>query len=176
MRHPVVPIFEPLVGGLWWIVGAIALDAGTGTVVLAAGLAVIVGLVVTVRRRFGAGAELPHGGRRRLARTVVVAVAATIGVAVGLGALGLGEVTVPVVAAVSGLALFAVSSQLGERVLLAAGAAMMVLGATGALVALQSVDNVFSQGVVGLVSGALVWLAGAHRSGLLAEARGRVQR
>lgn len=176
MRRPVVPIFEPLVGGLWWIVGAVALDAGTGTVVLAAGLAVIVGLTLTVRRRFGAGAELPPGGRRRLLRTMVVATALTIGVAVGLGYLNLGEVAVPVAAAVSGLALFGVSSQFGERMLLAAGAAMMVLGATGALVALSSVDDVFSQGVVGLVSGALVWLAGAHRSGLLAEARGRVRR
>lgn len=175
MRHPVVPIFEPLVGGLWWIVGAIALDAGTGTVVLAAGLAVIVGLLVTLRRHYGSGAELPPGGRGRLVRTVVITIGLTIAVAVGLGYLGLGEVAVPVVAAVSGLALFAVSSQFGERVLLAVGAAMMVLGAVGALVALGAVDNVFSQGVVGLASGTLAWLAGAHRSGLLAAARGRVR-
>ncbi len=63
------------------------------------------------------------------------------------------------------------SSQLDERSLLALGGALMVLGAAGALLALDSSGQLYPQGVVGLVAGGLFWLTSAHRTGLLADLR-----
>jgi hypothetical protein len=73
-----------------------------------------------------------------------------------------------------GVALILLSSQLDERIFLAAGGALMVLGAVGALLALDSAGNMYPQGLVGLVAGGILWLAGAYRTGLLDEARQRV--
>ena len=93
-----------------------------------------------------------------------------------LGAAGWGELTVPLACVLVGAVLFPLSSLLGERVLLATGFALMVLGAAGALLALGSAGQLYPQGVVGLTAGALLWLAGAQRTGLLAEVRGRARR
>lgn len=173
MREPAVPYLEPVTGALWWTVGAAALDGGPGTVVLAAGLGVTAALVVGLRRRHGSGAPLPPGGRGRLLRLLgitaaLVAVAGTV-----LGYLSLGELSVPVACAMVGAALVPLSSLLDHRSLLAVGGAMMVLGAAGVLLALDSAGRLYPQGVVGLVAGALLWVAGAHRGGLLAELRAR---
>jgi hypothetical protein len=167
----VVPFLEPIIGGLWWMVGAIALTSGLGTVVLAGGIGITGVLIAALRSRYGAGEPLPPGGRARLVR---------IGVAVGvlvaaagplLGLAGLAELTVPVACALIGAALFPLASMLDERALLAAGGVLMVLAAAGALWALDYAGPLYAQGVVGLAAGAAVWLAGAQRCGLLAEAR-----
>jgi hypothetical protein len=78
-----VPYLEPVAGAAWWTVGTAALDPGAGTVVLAAGLGVTAALVVALRKRFGAGAPLPPGGRTRLfvligVTAALVAVAGTL--------------------------------------------------------------------------------------------------
>lgn len=173
MRSPVVPFLEPVLGGLWWIVGAIALAPGPGTVVLAAGLGVAGGLIVALRRRYGAGEPLPPGGRGRLLR-VLVAAATLVAIASPLlGMIGLAELAVPVACAIAGAALFPLATMFDERALLAAGGVLMVLAAAGALWALDSAGFLYPQGVVGLAAGAAVWLAGAQRSGLLAEVRSR---
>src|SRR5689334_24104541 len=130
MRSPVVPFLEPLLGGLWWTVGAAALSAGLGTVVLAAGIGVTGGLVVALRRRHGNGQPLPPGGRGRLLRIAFVAV--VFGVSAGplLDLVGLGELAVPVACAVTAIALFPLASMLDDRALLAAGGLMLVFAAT----------------------------------------------
>jgi hypothetical protein len=171
-----VPYLEPIVGAAWWTVGAAALDVGTGTVVLAAGLGLTGVLVTALRKRHGGGEPLPRGGRGRFLRLLgitaaLVAVSGTV-----LGTLGWGELTVPVIAAVVGVAALMLSSQLDERSLLALGGGLMVLGAAGALLALGSAGLLYPQGMVGLVAGALFWLTGAHRTGLLAEVRERSRR
>jgi hypothetical protein len=176
MRQPAVPYLEPVAGGLWWTVGAAALPGGPGTVVLAGGLGVTGGLVVALRRRHGGGVALPPGGRARLLRllaaaVVVIAIAVTL-----LGLAGLGELSVPVACAITGGMLFPLSSLLEERSPLATGSALLVLGATGALLALDSAGSLYPQGLVGLVAGAVLWVAAAHRTGLIDEARERVQR
>lgn len=173
MRSPVVPYFEPVLGGLWWTVGAIALTSGLSTVVLAAGLGVTGVLIAVLRSRYGAGEPLPPGGRGRLARIVVVAGVLVVAAGPLLGLIGLSELAVPVACALTGAALFPLASMLDERALLAAGGVLMVLAAAGALWALDSAGTLYPQGVVGLAAGATVWLAGAQRSGLLAEARSR---
>ena len=173
MRSPAVPFLEPLLGGLWWTVGAVALSAGLGTVVLAAGLGVTGVLIAALRSRHGAGAPLPPGGRARLLRIafVVVVIASAAGPLLGL--VDLGELAVPVACAVTGVALFPLASLLDERVLVAAGGLLLVLAATGALFALDSAGTLLPQGLVGMAAGVVLWLAGAQRSGLLAEARAR---
>jgi hypothetical protein len=176
MRHPAVPYLEAAAGGAWWVVGAGALSSGPGTVILAAGLGVTAYLVVALRRRHGSGAPLPHGGRTRLLQIVVGTVVA-IAIAVSLlGFTTYGELAVPLACAITGGALFPLSSLLDERSLLATGAALLVLGALGALLALDSAGALYPQGVVGMVAGVLLWAAAAVRTGLLAEARGRVRR
>jgi hypothetical protein len=173
---PTVPYLEPIAGAAWWTIGAAALAGGTGTVVLAAGLGLTGVLVVALRRRYGSGVQLPRGGRGRFLRLLgitaaLVAVAGTV-----LGTVGWGEITVPVAAAMVGVAVLMLSSQLDERSLLALGGALMVLGAAGTLLALRSAGVFYPQGMVGLVAGALFWLTAAHRTGLLAEARERARR
>jgi len=168
-----VPFLEPLLGGLWWTVGAIALSAGLGTVVLAAGIGVTGGLIVALRSRYGNGEPLPRGGRGRLIRIAFVVVVLCAAAGPLLGLVDLGELAVPVACAVTGFGLFPLASLLDDRTLLAAGGALLVLAATGALLALDSAGALLPQGVVGMAAGAVLWLAGAKRSGLLAEARTR---
>ncbi|WP_232662449.1 hypothetical protein [Pseudonocardia sp. TRM90224] len=175
MRHPAVPYLEPLLGGVWWMLGAAALDGGVGTVVLAAGLGVTVGLILALRKRHGAGSPLPRGGKRRMTQIVVVTVALIIAVGIGLGYLQQGELAVPVACGLVGLALFPVSSLLDERSVMAAGGVLLVLGAAGVLLALDSAGNFYPQGVVGLVAGGVLWLVAAFRGGLITEAQGRVR-
>lgn len=173
-RRRAAPYLEPVAGALWWTVGAAALPAGTGTVVLAAGLGLAAWLVVTLRRR--PTVPLPPRARRRLLRAVAVTVVAVAAASATLGAGGWGELAVPLSCAIVGVALLPVSSLLEERALLAAGIALMVLGAAGALLALGTAGQLYPQGVVGLVAGGLLWAAGAQRTGLLAELRGRPRR
>lgn len=175
MRATRVPYLEPIVGAAWWTVGAAALDGGVGTVVLAAGLGVTGTLVTALRSRHGSGEPLPRGGRSRFLRLLGITAALVAVAGTALGWLSWGELTVPVAAAVVGVALLVLSSQLDERSLLALGGAVMVVGATGALLALNSAGALYPQGMVGLVTGALFWLTGAHRTGLLAEARDRAR-
>lgn len=173
MRQPELPLLEPIIGGLWWTVGALALDPGTGTVVLAGGLGLGAWLALALRRRHGAGAALPPGTMRKLLQSTAVVLVLVIGAGIALGALGLGELGVPLACAIVGLALFGVSSQLDARPLLAVGAAMLVLGAVGALLALSSSGAFYPQGLVGLGAAAALWSCAAHRGGLLLEARRR---
>jgi hypothetical protein len=176
MRQPPVPYLEPVAAAVWWTVGAAALDVGTGTVVSAAGLAVTAVMAAAIRRRSGAGAPLPAGERGRLLRALGTTVALVVVAGVGLRFVGYAELTFPLACALVGVGLLLVSPVLDDRSVLAAGGALMVLGAAGAVLALGSAGALYPQGVVGLGAGALLWLAGAHRTGLLAEARGRVRR
>jgi hypothetical protein len=171
MRSPVVPYLEPVLGGPWWTVGAIALTTGLGTVILAAGLGITGVLIAALRSRHGAGEPLPPGGSGRLLRIAVIVGVLVAAAGPLLGMIGLAELAVPVACALTGAALFPLASTLDDRALLAAGGVLMVLAAAGALWALDSAGTLYPQGVVGLAAGAAVWLAGAQRSGLLAEAR-----
>jgi hypothetical protein len=173
MRSSVVPFLEPLLGGLWWAVGALALSAGLGTVVLAAGIGVTGGLIGALRRRHGSGEPLPPGGRGRLLRIAFVTIVFAVAAGPLLDMVGLGELAVPVACAVTALALFPLASMLDDRALLAAGGLMLVFAATGALFALDSAGTLLPQGLVGMAAGVVIWLAGAQRTGLLAEARAR---
>lgn len=171
-----VPYLEPAVGIVWWTLGAAALDGGVGTVALAAGLGVTAAMVLALRRRHGAGSPLPRGGLGRLLRLAGITVAMIAVASTVLGFVGFGELMVPVACAIVGVALFPASSLLGARTLLGAGSVLLVLGAGGALLALNSAGLLLPQGLVGLVAGAVLWVEGAHRSGLINELAGRARR
>ncbi|NMH96114.1 hypothetical protein [Pseudonocardia acidicola] len=167
---------EIAVGALWWIVGASALASGPGTVVLAAGLGVTGALWAVMRRRHGSGAPLGPGRRSRVLRLAVVAVGLLVAAAVVLSALNWGELTVPVACVIVGAHLFPLSSVVDERSWIVVGAVLMVLGAGGALLALDSAGQAGPQGLVGLVAAVVLWAAGAYRLGLLEELRSRAGR
>lgn len=175
MRHS-APYLEALAGGAWWVVGAAALSTGPGTVILAAGLGVTACLVVALRRRHGSGEPLPPGGRTKLLQSVIGAVVLIAIAGTLLGMVSLGELAVPLACAITGGAAFPLSSLLDHRSLLAAGSALLVLGAVGALLALDSAGVLYPQGLVGMVAGLVLWVTAAVRTGLVAEAQGRVRR
>ena len=166
-----------LAGGAAWLVGSAALPAGVATVVLAVGIAVTVWLVIQVSRAVGVrGPRLDRDRRRRVAALVVVGV---VLIAVGstlLRATGRGELAVPLAVAVCGALLLPLASVLDRRGLLVVGAGLMVLGAAGALLALNSAGRAEPQGLVGLAGGVLLWIAAAQGGGLAGELRTRIRR
>lgn len=153
-------------GGAAWLVGSSALDAGLGTVVLAAGLAVTIWLTVTGGRH-GLEPPLERWRSRRLLRLAVLGVVLIVAASVVLGLVRYGELGVPVAFFVVGALLVPASSTLGDRSWLLLGAVLMVLAALGGLLALNSAGALYPRGLVGLGAGALLWAASAHRSGLL---------
>lgn len=175
MRVPALPYLETTLAAVWWTLGAAALGGGLGTVVLAAGLGVTGALVLALRGR-EPSTPLPPGGRTRLLRLLVGAGVVIVGAGAGLGYLGYGELAVPLAAVVVGVALMLLSPMLDDRAPVAAGAVLMVLGAAGAVLALDSAGQLYPQGLVGLGAGAALWLFGAQRTGLLAELRQRSRR
>lgn len=167
-----------LAGGVAWLVGSAALPSGTGTVVLALGLAVTAWLTVRATRSgsTGRGPRLDRDGRRRVIALVVVGVGLVVLGGMLLRATGRAELTVPLTVAVCGALLLPLASVLDRRSLLAVGAALMLLGAGGAVLALNSAGTTESQGMVGLVGGVLLWVAAAQQAGLTGELRDLIRR
>jgi hypothetical protein len=167
-----------LAGGGAWLAGSAALPSGAGTVVLAVGLAVTVWLMMQATR-VGASGRGPGLNRHRRRRVIYL-----FGVGVGLVALGgtllresgRAELTVPLTVAVCGALLLPLASLLDRRSLIALGAALMLLGAGGAVLALNSAGVAESQGLVGLVGGVMLWVAAAQQAGLTTELRHRIRR
>lgn len=158
-------------GGAGWLVGSSALDAGTGTVVLAAGIAVTVWLVV-VGSRDAAERPMERWRSRRLLRLAVVGLVAIVGGSALLGFTSYGELAVPFGFGVIGALLVPASSLLGDRTYLLLGSVLLLLAASGAFLALNSVGQLYPRGLVGLGAGVLLWAASAYRSGLLTQLRG----
>ena len=166
-----------LAGGVAWLVGSTALPGGQGTVVLAVGIAVTVWLMVRAARGgTGRGPRIDGQRRRRVIVLVAVGVGTVVLGSMALGAIGRGELTVPLTAALCGVLLVPLASLLDRRGLLAVGGGLMVLGAAGAVVALNSAGSAESQGLVGFVGGVLLWVAAAQQAGLTRELRSRIRR
>ena len=159
-------------GGTAWLVGSSALEAGVGTVVLALGIAVTVWLVVTGSRDVNE-APVERWRSRRLLRLAILGVVLIAAASTALGFLSFGELAVPVAFFVVGALLVPASSTLDDRSFLMLGSALMVLAAVGALLALNSVGQLYPRGLVGLGAGAMLWVVSAMRSGLLAPLQRR---
>jgi hypothetical protein len=173
-----LPQLEILLGGAGWVAGSLGFGAGGGTLVMAAGLLLTGWLFTTVRRRQGLGARLDRGLRARVLRLAVVVGVVLLVVGIGLPLIGQGwgELTVPAGAAVVGAGLCSLSTLLGERSFVAVGGVLVVLGAVGCLLALNSGGAALPLGVVGLGGAAVLWLAGVRRIGFVEELRARVGR
>jgi hypothetical protein len=158
-------------GGVGWLVGSSALDAGTGTVVLALGLGVTAWLFVAGSR---GAAERPmeRWRSRRLVRLAVIGLVLVVGGSAVLGFTPYGELAVPLGFGIVGALLVPASSLLGDRAYLLLGAALMLLAALGAFLALNSVGQLYPRGLVGLGAGVILWTAAAYRSGLISQLRG----
>lgn len=166
-----------LAGGAAWLAGSAALPSGAGTVVLAVGIAVTAWLTVRVTRSGGTGrAPLDRDRRRRVIRLVVVGIALVVLGGMLLRATGRAELTVPLTVAVCGALLLPLASLVDRRSLLAVGAALMLLGAGGAVLALNSAGTAGSHGLVGLAGGVLLWAAAAQQAGLTDDLRDRIRR
>jgi hypothetical protein len=157
-------------GVLCWAVGSSALPAGLGTLVLAAGLLVTAGLYSAARRR--APGPLTAPARAGLRRLALLGGMLVFGTAVGLGALGWSELSVPACCALVGGCLVPAAELVGRRGCLALAAALMLTGAAGALLALRSAGELYSTGLVGLTAGALLWLSAAVALGMVGPADG----
>ena len=167
-----------LAGGAAWLAGSAALPSGAGTVVLAARLAVTVWLMVQATRNGGTGRgpRLDRDRQRRVISLLVVGVGLVVLGGTLLRATGRAELTVPLTVAVCGALLLPLASLLDRRSLIALGAALMLLGAGGAILALNSAGVTESQGLVGLVGGILLWAAAAQQAGLTTQLRDRIRR
>lgn len=162
-----------LAGGALWLVGSAALPSGAGTVVLAIGIAVTVWLMT---RGGSGGPRLDRHRRGRVVRLVVVGAGLVVLGGTLLRATGRAEFTVPLAVGVCGLLLLPLASLLERRGLVALGGALMLLGAGGAVLALNTVGSTGPQGLVGLAAGLLLWLAAARQSGLVDRVRSRLRR
>lgn len=167
-------MLEAVVGGLWWVVGSLALPGGANTLVLAGGLGITAALWRAATRRPGAEIWLPPGGLTRLAWVGGSAVVMVIAAAVALGSIGWAELTVPVACGLVGAHFLPLASITERRPYLAVGAALMVIGATGALLALNSAGSLYPQGFVGFLAAVAVWAAAVQRLGLARELAGRL--
>jgi hypothetical protein len=165
-----------LAGGVAWLVGSTALPSGDGTVVLAVGLAVTVWLMIQAARAGSRGPRIDRSRRRRAISLVLAGVGLVALGSMVLRTTGRAELTVPLAAAICGALLLPMASLLDRRGLLAVGGGLMLLGAGGAVLALNSAGGVESQGLVGFVGGLLLWLAAAQQAGLMGELRARIRR
>lgn len=169
------PAVLVLAGGVAWLFGTAALPAGPATVVLAAGLVVTVWLFREVRSRTIGGRHLDASRRRRVLRLGLVGFGIAAVGSAALGVTGYSELSVPLTTALLGALLVPLASVVERRVYLTVGAALMVVGAAGTLLALGSAGATYPQGMVGLVAGLVLWVAGAQQAGLLDELSGRIR-
>jgi hypothetical protein len=165
-----------LAGGAAWLVGSSALPAGQGTVVLAVGIAVTVWLAARAGRTGGIGPRIDRHRRRRVLTLAVVGVALVVGGSTVLRYTGRGELAIPLAAAVCGALLLPLASVLERRGLLVVGGGLLLLGAGGAVLALNSAGSAEPTGLVGFVGGLLLWAAAAQQAGLTGELRERIRR
>ena len=161
-----------LAGGAGWLVGSSALVAGIGTLVLAVGIGITAYLVMAGSRG-AADRPMERWRNRRLLRLAVIGLVVIVGGGAVLGLTPYGELSVPLGFGVLGALLLPASSLLGDRLYLLLGAALMVLAAVGGVYALNSAGELYPRGLVGLGAGVLLWLASAHRAGLLTRGRAR---
>jgi hypothetical protein len=178
LRGVSISVWLGAVGGaLCWAVGSLALPAGVGTLLLAAGLLLAGALVVAASRRVEPvepRAPLAEAARRRVLRLVGLGIVASVLAEVACHASPYAELATPAVAMVCGALLVPLAGVLDRRGYLLLGAALMVLGALGAVLALRSAGGLYPSGLVGLGAGGLLWLAAALAARLHLGARTRI--
>ncbi len=147
-------IVECLVAVAWLTVGTLGLGSdGAGTLLLAAGIALVVFIVVENRRR-GSRAFDPRASVDLL-RYGGFAIGAILVVTVLLGLISASGLGPGVAAVITGVAFLGLARSTGQRPTQWLGIALVVLGVLGALMSTQETSSFVSQGLLGLVCGVL---------------------
>jgi hypothetical protein len=167
-------IVETLVAVAWLTVGTLGLGSdGAGTLLLAAGIALVVFILVENRRRGSRAFDSRCSAD--LLRYGAFAIGAILVVTVLLGLISAAGFGPGVAAVITGVAFLALARSTGQRPTQWLGIALIVLGVLGALMSTQETSSFVSQGLLGLVCGVLVLLSAADRIGLLETLRDRVR-
>ena len=166
MRTRQLPTSTPvsagaLVGAVWWAVGSLALPTGVGTLLLAAGLLLAGVLVTSARRRAPRDEPVVPSVRTKAVRLLGFGALLVAAAVTGLNASGYRELAVPAAVMLTGGCLVPLAGLVEQRGYLLLGAALMVLGAGGALLALRYGGGRFPGGLVGLGAGLLTWCGAA---------------
>ncbi len=169
-----VPSLEISLGILAWVVGGAGLASGLGTLLVALGVALAGYLFMVRRRASGMVVALHPERRRRMQRLIIIGVVGLVAFPTLLAFVEFGELGTALSAALIGVLLIMASSVIEERSLVAVGAIVLVIAALGAFLALNSPGVGISQPVIGLGAGAVLWVAGMRRLGVLDELRRRV--
>ena len=167
-------IVETLVAVAWLTVGTLGLGSdGAGTLLLAAGIALVVFILVENRRRGSRAFDSRCSSD--LLRYGAFAIGAILVVTVLLGLISAAGLGPGVAAVITGVAFLALARSTGQRPTQWLGIAFIVLGVLGALMSTQETSSFVSQGLLGLLCGVLVLLSAADRIGLLETLRDRVR-
>ena len=167
-------IVETLVAVAWLTVGTLGLGSdGAGTLLLAAGIALVVFILVENRRRGSRAFDSRCSAD--LLRYGAFAIGGILVVTVLLGFISAAYLDPGVAAVITGVAFLALARSTGQRPTQWLGIALIVLGVLGALMSTQETSSFVSQGLLGLVCGVLVLLSAADRIGLLETLRDRVR-
>ncbi|TCK25412.1 hypothetical protein EV378_1219 [Pseudonocardia endophytica] len=169
-----VPSLEISLGILAWVVGGAGLDTGLGTLLVALGVALAGYLWVVRRRASGMVVQLHPERRRRMQRLLIIGAVGLVAFPILLAMISYGELGTALTAALVAVLLIMASSVIEERSLVAVGAIVLVIAAVGAFIALNSPGVGASQPVIGLGAGAVLFVAGMRRLGVLDELQRRV--
>jgi uncharacterized membrane protein HdeD (DUF308 family) len=167
-------IVECLVGVAWLTVGSLGLGSdGAGTLLLAAGIALVVFVLVENRRRGSRPFDPRTSGE--LLRYGAIAVGAIVVESVLLGLISESAFAPGIAAVITGVAFLALARSTGQRPTQWLGIALVVLGVLAALLSTQETSSFVSQGLLGLLCGILVLVSAADRIGLLETLRDRMR-
>jgi hypothetical protein len=167
-------LVECLIGVAWLTVGSLGLGSdGAGTLLLAAGIALVVFVLVENRRRGSRSFDAPRSAD--LLRYGAFAVGGIVVVSVLLGLISEAGFAPGLSAVITGVAFLAVARSTGQRPTQWLGIAFVVLGVLAALLSTQETSSFVSQGLLGLLCGLLVLVSAADRIGMLDTLRDRMR-
>lgn len=167
-------IVECVIGVAWLTVGSLGLGSdGAGTLLLAAGIALVVFVLVENRRQ----GSRPFDASRSadLLRYGAFAVGGIVVVSVLLGLISEAGFAPGLAAVITGVAFLALARSTGQRPTQWLGIAFVVLGVLAALLSTQETSSFVSQGLLGLLCGLLVLVSAADRIGMLETLRDRMR-
>jgi hypothetical protein len=159
---------------VWLAVGTLGLGAdGAGTVILAVGIAVAIGIAVENRRRGARPFDTSRSAEMLRLGAGVIAVVIVASIVLGLIS---ASAFLPGLALVlTGGAFVLLSRSTGQRPTRWLGTVLVAAGVLSALITTATAGGFVSQGLLGLLAGVLLLLSAADRVGLVEMLRDRAR-